>query len=57
MCPRARRISFLLGGFCQVAPGNLVRLEGSPALTGLDMVDTIPAYDGPNPSSCSVFSG
>ena len=41
----------------QLAPGNLVRLDGSPALTGLDMVDTIPAYDGPNPSSCFVFSG
>ena len=41
----------------QLAPGHLVRLDGSPALTGLDMVDTIPAYDGgPNPSSCSVFS-
>ena len=39
----------------QLAPGNLVRLDGSPGLTGLDMVDTIPAYDGPNPSSCSVF--
>ena len=36
---------------------NLVRLNGSPALTALDMVDTIPAYDGPNPSSCFVFSG
>ena len=41
----------------QLAPGNLVRHDGSPALTGLDMVDTIPAYNGPNPSSCSVFSG
>ena len=41
----------------QLAPGNLVRLDGSPAQTGLDMVDTIPAYDGPNPSTCSGFSG
>ena len=40
----------------QLAPGNLVRLDGSPTLTGLDMVDTIPAYDGPNPSSCLIFS-
>ena len=39
----------------QLAPGNLARLYGSPALTDLDMVDTIPAYDGPNPSSCFVF--
>ena len=39
----------------QLAAGNLVRLDGSPALTGLDMVDTIPAYDGANLSSCSVF--
>ena len=31
----------------QLAPGNLVRLDGSP---------TILAYDGPNPSSCFVFS-
>ena len=41
----------------QLASGNLVRLDGSPALTGVDIVDTIPAYNGPNPSSCSVFSG
>ena len=41
----------------QLAPGNLDRLAGSPALTGLDMVETIPAYDGLNPSSCFVFSG
>ena len=41
----------------QLAPENLVRLDGSPALTGLDKVDTIPTYDGPNPSSCFVFSG
>ena len=40
----------------QLIPGNLVRLDGSPALTGLDMVDTIPAYDGPNLSSCFVLS-
>ena len=41
----------------QFALGNLVRLDGSPALMGLDMVDTIPAYDGPNPSSSFIFSG
>ena len=41
----------------QLAPGNLIRLDGSPALTGLDMVDTVPAYDGPNLSSCFVLSG
>ena len=40
----------------QLAPGNVVRLDGSPALTGLDMVDTIPAYDGPNSSSFFIFS-
>ena len=40
----------------QLAPGNLVRLDGPPALTSLDMVDTIPAYDDPNLSSCFVLS-
>ena len=43
--------------YTQLAPGNLVRLDGSPALTGLDMVDTIPAYDGPSLSSYFVLSG
>ena len=46
-----------LNCFPQLAPGTLVRLNGFLALTGLDMVDTIPAYDGPNPSSCFVFLG
>ena len=41
----------------QLAPGNLDHHSGSPTLTGLDMVETIPTYDGPNPSSCFVFSG
>ena len=46
-----------LNCFPQLAPGNSVRPDGFPVLTGLDMVDTIPAYDGPNPSSCFIFSG
>ena len=41
----------------QLVPGNLVRLDESPALMGIDIVDTIPAYEGPNLSSCFVFSG
>ena len=40
----------------QLAPDKFVRLDGPPAFMGLDMVDTIPAYDGPNLSGCFVLS-
>ena len=40
-----------------LVPGYLVVLDGSPAFTGLYMIDMIPAYDGSNPSSCLVSWG
>ena len=41
----------------QLIPVNLVRLDGSPALTGHYTVDLLPAHDGSNPSERFVSSG
>ena len=41
----------------QLIPVNLVRLDGSPALTGHYMVDLLPAHDDSNPSERFVSSG
>ena len=41
----------------QLIPVNLVRLEGSPALTGHYMVDLPPAHDDSDPSERFVSSG
>ena len=41
----------------QLIPVNLVRLDGSPALTGHYMVDLPPAHDSSDPSELFVFSG
>ena len=41
----------------QLIPVNLVRLDGSPALTGHYMVDLFPAHDDSNPSERFVSSG
>ena len=40
----------------QLAPGNLVRLDGSTTLTGRDMVDTIPDDPGWDPSAIDALS-
>ena len=45
-----------LTDFPQLVPVNLVRLNGSPALTGHYMVDLIPADDDSNPSERFVSS-
>ena len=41
----------------QLIPVNLVRLDGSPALTGHYMVDLLPVHDDSNPSERFVSSG
>ena len=41
----------------QLIPVNLVRLDGSPALTGHYMVDLLPAHDDSNPLERFVSSG
>ena len=41
----------------KLIPVNLVRLDGSPALTGHYMVDLLPAHDDSNPSERFVSSG
>ena len=41
----------------QLIPVNLVRLDGSPALTGHCMVDLLPVHDDSNPSERFVSSG
>ena len=41
----------------QLIPVNLVRLDGSPALTGHYVVDLLPAHDHSNPSERFVSSG
>ena len=41
----------------QLVPVNLVRLDGSSALTGHYMVDMITTHDGQNPSEHFVVSG
>ena len=41
----------------QLIPVNLVRLDGSPALTGHYMVDLLPAHDDSNSSERFVSSG
>ena len=41
----------------QLIPVNLVRLDGSPALTGHYMVDLLPVHDHSNPSERFVSSG
>ena len=41
----------------QLIPVNLVRLGGSPALTGHYMVDLLPAHDDSNPSERFVSAG
>ena len=41
----------------QLIPVNLVRLDGSPALTGHYMIDLLPVHDDSNPSKRFVFSG
>ena len=41
----------------QLIPVNLVRLDGSPAVTGHYMVDLLPAHDDSNPSERFVSSG
>ena len=41
----------------QLLPVNLVRLDGSPALTGHYMVDFLPVYADSVPSECFVTSG
>ena len=46
-----------LTDFSQLIPVNLVRLDGSPALTGHYMVDLLPAHDDSNPSERFVSSG
>ena len=40
----------------QLAPGNLVRLDGPPALKNLNMVDTIPRTSPPPRTSTPTFS-
>ena len=46
-----------LTDFPQLIPVNLVRLDGSPALTGHYMVDLPPAHDDSDPSERFVSSG
>ena len=41
----------------QLIPVNLVRLDGSPALTGHYMVNLLPVHDDSNPSEHFVSSG
>ena len=41
----------------QLIPVNLVRLDGSPALTGHYMVDLLPVNADSNPLECFVSSG
>ena len=41
----------------QLIPVNLVRLDGSPALTGHCMVNLLPVHDNSNPSEHPVSSG
>ena len=41
----------------QLIPVNLVRLDGSPALTGHYMVDLLPVHDDSNPSESFVSLG
>ena len=41
----------------QLVPVNLIRLDGSPALTGHYIVDMISTHDGQNPSEHFVGSG
>ena len=41
----------------QLVPVNLIRLDGSPALTGHYMVDIITTHDGQDPSEHFVVSG
>ena len=41
----------------QLIPVNLVRLDGSPSLTGHYMVDLLPVHDDSNPSEHFVSSG
>ena len=44
-------------GSPQLTPVNLVRLDGSPTLTGLYIVDLLPVHDDLNPSERLVSSG
>ena len=46
-----------LTDYPQLIPVNLVRLDGSPALTGHYMVNLLPVHDDSNPSKRFVFSG
>ena len=55
--PRLRRQSVVLDHASQLVPVNLLRLDGSPALTGHYIVDIISVHDDLNPSERFVYLG